>query len=231
MIIGISGSQHGKLEITEFLCEKYSFQYLDVDTILEEVVNDENFRTGLNENEITNNELLLLNIRNEVDRRLLIEINNLSPNQTLVINYSLLEDSVAFEKCNLIFRNYSNSDVDTDSKIEVLKKYRTDSIVGDYNDSKYHLNLNLEDNWQDELSNFINYNLYNDKKVTVVVPIHNTANYLTRCINSITNQTYQNLEIILIDDGSTDESLKICNLLAETDSRIKVVHQENMGLA
>lgn len=231
MIIGISGSQLGKTEIAEFLCKKYSFQYLNVDEILEEVINDENFRTELNDNEIVDDDLLLLNIRNEVDRRILIEISNLSPNETLIINYSLLEDSVAFKKCNLIFRNCSNESTISTNKIEILKKYKTDSFVSEYNDSKYHLNIDFNGNWQEELSNFIDYNIYNNKKVTVVVPIYNTANYLTRCINSITNQTYQNLEIILIDDGSTDESLKICNLLAKTDNRIKVVHQDNCGLA
>ena len=82
MIIGISGSQLGKTEIAEFLCKKYSFQYLNVDEILEEVINDENFRTELNDNEIVDDDLLLLNIRNEVDRRILIEISNLSPNET-----------------------------------------------------------------------------------------------------------------------------------------------------
>lgn len=121
MIIGISGSQFGKTEIAEFLNKKYSFEYLDVDKMVAEILNDESFKTELNENEIANDELLLLNIKNEIDRRLLIKINNLPSNKTLVISYSLLEDSIAFEKCNLIIRNYSNSNITTDATIEVLK--------------------------------------------------------------------------------------------------------------
>jgi glycosyltransferase involved in cell wall biosynthesis len=70
-----------------------------------------------------------------------------------------------------------------------------------------------------------------DTKVTVVVPIYNTVEYLSKCINSITNQTYRNLEILLINDGSTDESLKLCELLADKDNRIKIVNQCNQGLA
>lgn len=67
-------------------------------------------------------------------------------------------------------------------------------------------------------------------KVSVLVPIYNTAQFLTECIESIINQTYSNLEIILVDDGSQDESFKICEYYANLDSRIKVIHQENRGL-
>lgn len=69
------------------------------------------------------------------------------------------------------------------------------------------------------------------KLVSIIVPVYNVKDYLEKCINSICNQTYSNLEIILIDDGSTDESGKICDKLSEEDSRIKVIHQENGGLA
>ena len=61
--------------------------------------------------------------------------------------------------------------------------------------------------------------------VSVIVPIYNTAKYLPKCLDSIIGQTYQNLEIILIDDGSTDNSGKIADDYAKKDSRIKVIHQ------
>lgn len=67
--------------------------------------------------------------------------------------------------------------------------------------------------------------------ISVIVPIFNTERYLERCIDSIINQTYHNLEIILIDDGSTDNSLKICNIYKEKDARIEVVHSENRGVS
>lgn len=70
-----------------------------------------------------------------------------------------------------------------------------------------------------------------NEKVTVVLPIYNVEKYLERCIKSVINQTYKNLEIILVDDGSTDSSSKICDTYKEKDKRIKVVHQKNAGLS
>ena len=70
-----------------------------------------------------------------------------------------------------------------------------------------------------------------EKKVSVIVPIYNSEEYLPRCIASILGQTYKKLEIILVDDGSKDDSLKVCNEYAERDHRIKVIHQENRGVS
>ena len=68
-------------------------------------------------------------------------------------------------------------------------------------------------------------------KVSVIVPIYNSEQYLPICIESIQRQTYMNLEIILVDDGSTDNSLNICKEYALQDHRIKVIHQENSGVS
>ncbi len=65
--------------------------------------------------------------------------------------------------------------------------------------------------------------------ISVIVPIYNSGNSLVRCIDSLINQSYSNLEIILVNDGSTDNSLDICNLYKEKDSRIKVVDKMNGG--
>lgn len=65
--------------------------------------------------------------------------------------------------------------------------------------------------------------------ISIVIPIYNVENYLKRCIDSVINQTYQNIEIILVDDGSTDHSLLICN--SYMDKRIKIIHKENGGLS
>lgn len=70
-----------------------------------------------------------------------------------------------------------------------------------------------------------------DKKITVIIPIYNSQKCLRRCIESIINQSYSNLEIILVDDGSTDSSLEICQDYAKEDKRIKVIHKENNGAA
>lgn len=67
--------------------------------------------------------------------------------------------------------------------------------------------------------------------VSIIIAIYNTESYLHKCIDSVTNQTYKNLEIILVDDGSTDNSSVICDEYARKDSRVKCFHQENQGSA
>lgn len=67
--------------------------------------------------------------------------------------------------------------------------------------------------------------------ISVIVAIYNIEKYLVRCIDSIMAQTYRNLEILLIDDGSTDESGKICDAYAKQDKRIHVIHRKNGGLS
>lgn len=68
-------------------------------------------------------------------------------------------------------------------------------------------------------------------KISVIVAIYNVEKYLNKCIDSILNQTFKNLEIILIDDGSTDSCPKICDEYLKKDSRIKVIHKKNGGLS
>lgn len=65
---------------------------------------------------------------------------------------------------------------------------------------------------------------------TIILPIYKVENYLDRCISSIVNQTYKNLEIILVDDGSPDNCPQMCEEWGKKDSRIKVIHKENAGL-
>lgn len=67
--------------------------------------------------------------------------------------------------------------------------------------------------------------------ISVIVPIYKVEKYLDRCVESIVNQTYKNLEIILIDDGSPDNCPKMCDDWAKKDNRIKVIHKENGGLS
>ena len=67
--------------------------------------------------------------------------------------------------------------------------------------------------------------------ISVIIPVYNVENYLEKCIKSITNQTYKNLEIVIVDDGSTDSSSKICDELGKRDSRLKIIHKSNSGVS
>ena len=69
------------------------------------------------------------------------------------------------------------------------------------------------------------------KKVSIIIPVYNIEKYVERCLNSVKRQTYQNFEAIIVDDGSTDSSLSICQNFAKKDARFKVFHQKNLGLS
>ena len=68
-------------------------------------------------------------------------------------------------------------------------------------------------------------------KISVIIPVYNIEKYVKKCILSVVNQTYSNLEILLVDDGSTDLSGIICDNMSELDDRIKVIHKKNGGLS
>lgn len=67
--------------------------------------------------------------------------------------------------------------------------------------------------------------------ISVIVPIFKVERYLDRCVSSILNQTYKDIEVILLDDGSPDSCPHLCDIWAQRDSRVKVIHQGNQGLS
>ncbi len=69
------------------------------------------------------------------------------------------------------------------------------------------------------------------EKISIIIPVYNVEKYINKCINSVLEQTYKNLEIILVDDGSTDNSGNICDEFKKKDKRIKVIHKINGGLS
>lgn len=73
--------------------------------------------------------------------------------------------------------------------------------------------------------------MQNNNLVSIIIPVYNVARYLDDCLNSVLKQTYTNLEMIVVDDGSTDESLEICRSYAAKDKRLKVFHQDNAGVS
>ena len=68
-------------------------------------------------------------------------------------------------------------------------------------------------------------------KVSIIIPVYKVEKYIDKCIQSIMNQTYRNIEIILVDDGSPDSCGEICDYYAKKDNRVKVVHKMNGGLS
>lgn len=76
-----------------------------------------------------------------------------------------------------------------------------------------------------------NFELKYNKLISVIVPVYNVEKYLAKCLNSVIHQTYENLQIIIIDDGSTDHSGRICDEYSKIDERIQVIHQKNCGLS
>ncbi len=69
------------------------------------------------------------------------------------------------------------------------------------------------------------------KKISIIVPVYNIESYIERCLNSIIRQTYTNIEVIIVNDGSKDKSGYICDMFANKDSRVKVIHTMNKGLS
>ena len=67
--------------------------------------------------------------------------------------------------------------------------------------------------------------------ISVIIPAYNIEKYIQKCVLSVLKQTYTNLEIIIVNDGSTDKTGAVCDELAKTDDRIKVLNQQNMGLS
>ena len=126
-----------------------------------------------------------------------------------------------------------------------LKHYKLDNFINSYKTALFReLAWSLNDRDMDakrQLLHYFNQDLpeeikqlfgfgNNKAKISLIIPVYNGAEFLPECLDSTLNQTLKEIEIICVDDGSTDESLEILNQYAQKDSRIKVIHQENMGL-
>lgn len=74
-------------------------------------------------------------------------------------------------------------------------------------------------------------NLLENEKVSIIIPVYKVEAYIRECLDSVIRQTYKNLEIILVDDGSPDQCGQICDEYAQEDSRIQVIHKENAGVS
>lgn len=128
------------------------------------------------------------------------------------------------------------NEADLQNTIFIEKMYSELEDIGyenGYISANCVLVLTVEDRRQGmECREDINYKLSGELElVSVIIPIYNIEGYVDRCIQSAVNQTYKNIEIILVDDGSTDASAEKCNVWAKNDNRIKVLHKQNGGLS
>ena len=232
MKIGITGnSEIGKQKISTFFENNYSFHYIDVDSILKDILRKAKFKRKINGGNWKENLLLLLELRNEIDVQLKNKLSKIGDDETVVIDYTLLEDSFMFDKVDIVMKVTGDVVSNTNDDFGLMVKHRANGMDSVYLSSNYHYKIDLLSDWEQDLAEFINYNIFGQDKVTIVVPVFNTLEYLSRCINSIKNQTYQNIEILIINDGSTDESKRMCELIAKQDKRIRVINQDNKGLA
>lgn len=90
---------------------------------------------------------------------------------------------------------------------------------------------NADNNYSQFVSELTGEKYMQNELISIIVPVYNVMEYLEECVQSICAQTYRNIEIILVDDGSTDNSGKKCDELAKADSRIRVIHKKNGGLS
>lgn len=114
-----------------------------------------------------------------------------------------------------------------------------DRLIGYHENVKnrYNFKINFKNAWEKinkekEISlNFLKNSLNNHPLVSIIVPVYNVEKYIKDCLDSISDQTYKNIEIIVVDDGTQDRSGKIAEECTKRDRRIKVIHQKNGGLS
>ena len=126
MIIGITGN-YEKEKIYSFMEKYYLFDYIDVDEILKKIVLKNIYKKGVKKDNWKNNQMLLLKIKNEIDKELWKRINGLGKEKTIVVDYSVLECSSIFDDCNLIIKVYSDNTYIATNEMELLKKYKKSS--------------------------------------------------------------------------------------------------------
>ena len=208
MIIGIGNNskKDGKIQIRKYFLKK-GYYVLDCNALIDEV------------------ELNLFN-KNDLDE---IIANAIHQNEKLVIDFTNIGEYKDYlDLCDFIIDvNYNH----VDTTLGLHRGF--DAVVQFSTEAKYyHKAINPNNaKWEEEINEALQFNFENSTKVSIVVPCYNGADYLAKCINSICAQSYKNLEIILVDDGSTDNTLSIMKKYSKLDDRIVVCHKKNGGLS
>lgn len=223
MIIGVS-EKNGN--ISQHLLKREDALYIDVDILLNEILSS---KFDLDIECVMSNRLLKAKLNALLELKIMEELGTNSNLRYAVIKYSMLSDLNLGEVLDLSIEAINENT--TDKVNQMLELYVANyQNKGCINSNRYQLTLDMNGDWQKCLDNFIAHNIEGENLVSVIIPVYNTSDSLIRCVESVSKQTYRNIEILLIDDGSTDNSLELCKQLAANDRRIKVISQENKGL-
>lgn len=224
MVLGIAGkNDNEREELSKYISSTYNYIYIELDKLLRENSSD-----IIQQMPFENIESNLINRLNKI---VLDCVDKYGKHKNIIFSTALLEKTVLATLSDYIIKTKSKQNFNPNDKFDIIKKFITNDISDYFNESKYQLEIELERNWTDIIDSFFEFNLNNSEKISIIVPICNSEEYLVQCVNSLRNQSYKNIEIILIDDGSKDGSLQLCNMLASLDNRIKVYHQENHGIS
>ncbi len=259
MIIGITGkSGAGKTTISNYIKElSEEFEVIEVDKVVKYILENDGIKRinhemkqRYNMGPYEKHDITHSFFRNSIEDKMLDELFKMEidletlkrvkelqqKGKNVIIDWYLLEYSIRLmEICDKIILLKSPNDI---RRKRVIKRgnYKPDIFVlndkshDPKNEIKYDYIIDTNKEWKPIIKNIILKDIASLPLISVIVPIYNSEKYLIECIESIINQTYHNLEIILINDGSTDSSLAICMKYKQLDSRIKIINQKNKGV-
>lgn len=219
MLIGVS--EFGG-NISKYICENNGYEYVDVDNILNELLSTD---CDCSIELLLANKILKNQLKLKLELRIMNLLNDMDNKNNIVLKYSMLSTLNIFEDLDISI-DVINEINNVENLLEIYKKNYKDSQV-----KNYQLKIDMNKEWEKNINSYFNFNIRNNDLVTVVVPVYNTSNKLIKCVESLMKQSYRNIEILLINDGSTDNSLEVCKYLSNIDDRIKVISQDNKGLS
>lgn len=163
------------------------------------------------------------------DRKLVVT--DTYPNRSRISSIKIMDGDVTKNEVNEVAKVFSPFKYDNDTRCDLHPRWNHASNKISF-DSVFEGHRGLYVINVEKVNDFSRDNYRNNKPLlSVIVPVYKVEKYLNRCIDSIINQTYKNLEIILVDDGSPDDSGRLCDEIAFQDDRIKVIHKKNGGLS
>lgn len=259
MILGITGkSGVGKSTISNYINSITSdFEIIEVDNVVKYVLENNGIkrinkemqeRYGMGpykKHDITlsffrdsiEDKMLDELFKMEIDLETLKRVNEITnKGKNVIIDWYLLEYSIRLmEICDKMILLTSPMELRKQRVIE-RGNYKPEIFLlnekshDPKNEGKYDYIIDTSLPWKNIIQNIVKKDMLSSPLISVIVPIYNSDKYLDECIRSIRKQSYSNLEIILVNDGSTDRSLEICMSHKENDGRIKIINQRNQGV-